>query len=412
VQQNNSKELQLLGMNQIGFSPNLHTTNSTITVKKVLLISLVNWDSLIEIPAILKNGGCAVDIFCVRDSWAIQNKFYDNWIEAPHDTDLFVDQIIELVEKKGSEYEWIIPGDDIIIRLLNEKITSEALFYKILPLTKIENRELLGSKAGFSSLCTRYGIKTPKYLIYTPEMTAASIGAYMGYPFLMKVDKSEGGFGVFLCENETSFPNQLAQVSNKENMVFQQFIQGYDINVEVLYRKGELMVYNYSRTLKIMGKFGVSTQRSFYSNTAIEGELIKMGRDLGLNGFGNVVFMYSEPEKTHYLIEVDVRPNAWMYYGKFTGNDFSEAVRRILIDDLRLVRPGSTQSNKTIQINLYKKDVYRCLVEKDLKGFLGWMFNKDGCWKYIPFYDSKLLKACNSYLFNSFRELLVHKIKG
>ncbi len=123
---------------------------------KVLLISLVNWDSLIEIPAILKNGGASVDIFSIKDSWVLQNKCYDKWIPASEDEPTFVNELLDLIDKNGDDYNWIIPGDDIIIRLLNERITSEELFYKILPLTKIENRELLGSKAGFSSLFTNY----------------------------------------------------------------------------------------------------------------------------------------------------------------------------------------------------------------------------------------------------------------
>ena len=378
---------------------------------KVLLISLVNWDSLIEIPALLKNGGCSVDIFSIKNSWAMQNKSFDNWIEASGDQEEFVNQVLEFVAKNGDKYDWIIPGDDIIIRLLNERITDEKDFYKILPVTKIENRELLGSKAGFSSLCTKYNIRTPRYMIYNESMTPAAIGDYMKYPFLMKVDKSEGGFGVFGCDDEASLVRNLATVKNKENLVFQQFIQGYDINVEVLYKNGELMVYNYSKTLKIMGKFGVSTQRLFYQHRELEAELVKIGRDLGVSGFGNVVFMYSEPEKMHYLIEVDVRPNAWMYYGRFTGNNFSEAIKKVIKKDLTLLVPDPAFANKEIKISLYKKDVYRCIMEKDFKGLFGWLLNKDRKWKYIPFYDGKLFAACNKYLFNSFWELLVHKVR-
>ena len=378
---------------------------------KALLVSIVNWDSLIEFPALLKEGGCTVDIFSTKNSWVLQNKSYETWIQGSENHELFVEELLEFVKKEGDKYDWILPCDDIIIRLLNEKITSESLFYKTIPINKIENRDLLGSKAGFSSLCTKYAIKTPRYLIYNGSLTPSAIGSYMQYPFLMKIDKSEGGFGVFLCENENSLTQNLDNTVNKENLVFQQFIQGYDINVEVLYKNGELIVYNYSRTLKIMGKFGVSTQRVFYQNREIENELIKIGRDLGISGFGNVVFMYSEQEKTHYLIEVDVRPNAWMYYGKFTGNNFSEGVKKIIKGDLTLLQPNPNFAYKQVNIKLYKKDVYRCLVEKDFKGLLGWFINKDNCWRYIPFHDRKLLRACNKYLFSSFWELLVSRIK-
>ena len=378
---------------------------------KVLLISLVNWDSLIEIPAILKTGGCAVDIFSIKDSWVLQNQFHDKWIPGNMDQNIFVNELLEFIDKNGDDYNWIIPGDDVIIRLLNEHIKSESLFYRILPITKIENRELLGSKAGFSSLCTKYEITTPRYLIYNESMQPEDIGSYMGYPFLMKLDKSEGGFGVFMCENKSELLANLGNAKNKENLVFQQFIKGYDVNIEVLYRHGELLVYSYSRTLTVMGRFGVSTQRLFYQNTEIEPELIKMGKSLGLSGFGNVVFMYDENGKTHYLIEIDMRPNAWMYYGKFMGNNFSEGIRRITKNELRLVVPETKDSNKQLMISLYKKDIYRCLIEKDVSGMLKWFTNADGRWRYIPLYDSKLFRACTRYLFKSFWELALNKIR-
>jgi predicted ATP-grasp superfamily ATP-dependent carboligase len=363
-----------------------------------------------EIPELLKNGGCSVDVFCIANSWAIQNKAHDRWIEGPEGEEPFINQLLQYITTNGSEYDWIIPGDDAIIRLLNERIDNESDFYKILPLTKIENRELLGSKAGFSKLCKKYNITTPKYLIYTPNSTPNQIGGYMSYPLLMKLDKSEGGFGVFLCENETDLAKKLTTTVNKENLVFQQFIKGYDVNVEVLYKNGKLLVYSYSRTLTIMGKFGVSTQRLFYQNPEIEPELIKMGENLGLNGFGNVVFMYSEAESKHYLIEIDVRPNAWMNYGKYMGNDFSEGVRNIINGSLRLVKPADT-TKQPLKISLYKKDVYRCILEKDFKGLLAWLTNKEGRWRYIPINDSKLFRACTSYLIKNFWDFAINKIK-
>jgi biotin carboxylase len=253
-----------------------------------------------------------------------------------------------------------------------------------MPLSKIENRELLGSKAGFSNLCAKYGIRTPRFLIYKDGMTNAEIINYMQLPFLMKVDKSEGGYGIFLCETEKDLTENLAQVADKNNLVFQQFI---------------------------MGKFGVSTQRLFYSNTAIEEELFKIGRCLGVNGFGNVVFMYNELDNTHYLIEVDVRPNAWMYYGKYTGNDFSEAVSKIVKGDLSMNRQKAEFENKKIKINLFKKDMHRCIQEKDLKGLMEWLINKDSRWRYIPLYDLKLLGACNRFLVKVFGELVRGKFK-
>ncbi len=379
---------------------------------KTLLISLVNWDSLIEIPAVLANGGCSVDIFCPKESWVLQNSFYDHWIEAPEEKSAFVDKLLDHIREHSTQYNWIIPGDDVIIRLLNDRITDEELFYKIMPLTKIENRALLGSKAGFSNLCRQYHIKTPGYVIYEDGLTTKDIINKVGLPALIKIDKSEGGYGVFLCSTEQDIIENLQRITDKNNLVIQQMIRGYDVNAEVLYKNGVLMVYNYSRTTKVMGQFGVSTQRLFYQNTSIEDILIKAGETLGLNGFGNVVFMYDETKNEHYLIEIDMRPNAWMYYGKFTGNDFSEAIKRVIKNDLTLIKPDTKYINQQVTISLYKKDVYRCIINKDISGLLKWIMNSNNNYRYIPNYDKQLKKACNRYLKNELLDLVKNKLRS
>jgi hypothetical protein len=121
--------------------------------------------------------------------------------------------------------------------------------------------------------------------------------------------------------------------------------------------------------------------------------------------------MYSEQEKIHYLIEIDMRPNAWMYYGKFMGNDFSEGIRRMIKGDLTLVKPDGKYTGKQLKISLYKKDVYRCILEKDVKGLLGWFTNRDHCWNYIPLHDRKLFAACTSFLFKTFWSFSLNKVK-
>ncbi len=378
---------------------------------KVLIVSFANWDSMMELPFVFKEAGCVVDVFSVKDSWVLKSSYYDNYIEGSADPDEFVSQLVALVREKGDDYNWIIPGDDIIIRMLNDSITSEELFYKILPLNNIVNRELLGSKAGFSILCAKYDIETPRFLIYAPTMTLQSISKFMGYPLMLKTDKSEAGTGVFKCDNEAELKQNLDRIENKENIVFQQYIDGYDINMEVLFKDGELIVYSYARLLMILGKFGLSTQRMFTQNTEIIPQLVKVGRSMGINGFASIAFMYSIPDRKHYLIEVDVRPNSWIYYGKFTGNNFTEGIKKIKKGDLTLLHHDETKYPKEVKISLYKKDMMRAIVQKDVMGVLAWTFNKDQCRRFIPTYDKSLQKAINQYLLWFFRELVKEKIE-
>ncbi len=372
----------------------------------VLLISVANWDSLIELPAILKTAGCTLDVYAAPRSWVLNNSSYDNWIEAPDSRDN-IDHLLTFLQQNADKYDWIIPGDDIAVRLLNERITDETLFYKVMPLTKMENREVLGSKAGFVTVCNKYGIKTPKQLVYDGVQPLEEIGNYIGYPLIVKVDESEGGYGVFKCRDLQELTATLKDVPLK-NLVLQQMIAGEDINTEALYKDGVLMVYNYSRTTTVMKDFGVSTRRLFEDNNDLDAVLEQMGRDIGLNGFGNIVFMRDTQTGEYYLIEIDMRPNSWMYYGRFTGNDFTVAVKNIIEGKLQRVKPVKAFAPMTI--SLYKKDVYRIISTTDVKGALYWIMNKDGCRQYIPSYDKQLLGSINAFLLQTAKDKIAAKV--
>ncbi len=378
---------------------------------KVLLISQMNWDSLIEIPQLLSDGGYTVDVFSKENSWVLKNNVINKWIPAADNDDQFIHQLLSFIETEKDTYNWIIPGDDIVIRNLNEHISNETLFYKVMPLTKIENRSILGSKSGFSQICSKYGIKTPGYLVYESGMELNDIEQSVKYPLLLKVDKSEGGYGVFLCNNRNDLKDNLDKIKDTTNLVIQQFIKGYDVNTEVLCHNGKLLVYSSSKTLKIMGKYGVSTERLFYNNAVLTKTLQSIAAQIGLNGFGNVVFMFDEQHNEYYLIEIDLRPNAWMYYGKYTGNDFAKAINNRLQMKDELLIPTDNYSQTQIKISLYKKDVYRCLMEKDVKTLFKWLFNTDGRRQFIPHYDAVQLKAINTFLRKTFSDMVLSKLK-
>ncbi len=357
----------------------------------------------------IKNAGCTLDIYAAKDSWVLANNSYDTWIEAPEDAGALLKHLLQFLANHVEEYDWVIPGDDIVVRQLNEVIMDDALFYKVMPLTKIENRAVLGSKAGLVEVCKKYGIQSPRQLTYNDELTIQDIAGYVKYPMIVKVDESEGGYGVFKCRTEADLAALLRNVEHKKNLVFQQMIEGEDINTEALFKNGILMVYNYSRNTKIMKDFGISTQRVFLQNNDLTEVLRKMGADIGLSGFGNIVFMRESKTGNYYLIEIDMRPNSWMYYGKFTGNDFSLAIKNIINNKLELLK--SEKQKKELVIGIYKKDVYRCITTKDFKGLFFWILNKKGSWKYIPSYDKKLLQSVNSYLLKTLKVYIANKFR-
>ena len=366
-------------------------------MKKILLASMVDWDSLGELPAIFKRGGCQqIDVLCNKNAWLTSNRYYDNWIEIKNGTDELPEQVIQLAQDRTKNYDKIILLDDLIIRLMNESIDSEDLFKKILPLNKIENREMLSSKAGFSNVCERNNILSPRFMLYVEHMDLNIIDTRMNYPLLLKQDLSWSGAGIQFCCDKKSLEAGLEKIAVKQNLVVQEYITGEDVGVEALFHQGQLITYNMAKILDYFEtKFTYTTRRVYFRNQEIERLLTTLGKSVGLNGFASISYIYEPNQHKYYLIEVDTRLNNWMPLSHFTGYGFSEAISRIIMAGNNPVEIFTDQPEdlcKEIEIALFYRDIRRCWKKKDLKGFMRWVFNYKGYWRFIPLYDGLILR--------------------
>lgn len=372
----------------------------------VLVVCKENWDTLAEIPFILKRGGCIVDVFCSNQSWLLTNRFYDNWIERKPSQEFYIPQLIELVE--ASDYDWVVLGDDVIIKQLNEINLSPELFSKLLPITAMEYRSILSSKIGLSNFCLNTGIQTPRYHLYNNESDLEQIKFGLNFPVINKIDFSWGGANMFVSKDFESFKRTLHNIPQNQNIMIQEFVLGEEVPVEALFFKGELLVYMTSRILQFdKGPFTLSTRRLYYKNEEVKPLLEELGKKLGITGFANIAYMKEYETAIYKLIEVDIRPNSWMAYGRFCGNDFSAAIKKFVTVDTSKMENKSWNSKTNFEIALFYKDMRRCFWQKDYRGIFRWILNFQGYWRYIPFYDAKLTKI----IFQNLWKIISYKIK-
>ncbi len=380
-----------------------------VFMKNILLVSVLTWDSMAEIPFMLKRGGCScVDVLCPKNAWLNANSYFDNWIEIKSDQADIQQQIIDIAQDPQSPYTKIMLIDDVVIKFISECELPGDLFSLILPLTKRENRELLASKVGFSNVCIKYNIVTPQYKIYQEELPLEEQITGLRFPLILKEDLSWGGGGIYLCDDWAAFENAiLHQVNTKKNLVIQEYIIGDDIGVEALFCKGQLITYNCSQVLSYFdNKFTFTTRRKYYRNHKIEELLGIMGNAFGVTGFASISYIYHPKSDTYYLIEMDTRTNMWMPLSRFTGFDFAEGLKRIVAHWPAPIPESPTLPAKTVEIALFYRDLRRCFKKRDFKGFARWIFNYQGYWRFIPLYDQRLFWHMITVVLGDFKKLL------
>ncbi len=364
-------------------------------MKNILLVSVETWDSMAEIPFMLKSGGCStVDVLCPPEAWLNANRYFDKWIAVKTDPTEVQQQLIDIASDPQSPYEKIILLDDKVIKIMTECELTIEQFVKIMPLSKPENREMLASKSGFSNICEKYNIATPRYVVYQKNIPLADQVRELHFPLILKEDLSWGGGGINLCNDWAEFVDAMDhKVNVKHNLLIQEYIIGIDIGVEALYCNGQLVTYNASEVLAYFdNKFTFTCRRKYYRDPRIESLLEELGQNLGLLCFASISYIYHPGRDIYYLIEADTRTNMWMPASRFTGFDFAEGIQRILANWPNSIPKNTTLPDKTVEVALFYRDLRRCFKKKDWIGFLQWAVNYKGYWRFIPWYDPTLFK--------------------
>lgn len=377
-------------------------------MNKVLIASFDNWDSCAEVPYIYKKAGCNVDVYCRKDGWLQTNRFHDQWIEAPSDATSFLKIFWNLINT--TDYSLIVLTDEPLLKILNETIEDEQVFIKIMPLIKIENRKMLSSKIGFSDFCISNNILTPKYAVYNSKEDLENILQNLQFPLINKNEFSWGGTNMCIINSKLELQELLKESEINQTILFQEFIEGEEIRIDAYYNRGELVVYFCANVLSYANnRFTYNTRRVYYENAEIKNHLIELGKKSGANGFANINYLHETKTNRYFLIEMDLRTNSWLAYSQYLSKtNFISGIRNV-INKNQHPNPSAQLFKKNIEIGLFYKDLKRIYWQKDFKGLFRWVFNYNGYWRFLPFYDLKLSKLILKNLFNEF---VTHRIKN
>ncbi len=399
------------------------------SMKKALIVDCGNPDSAAEIPFLLKSAGCAVDVMCMPESWLLKCSYVDRRI-APELSPLFFatgrilpEGLARLGEiARSGEYGWIILDDDTALcsaaDYFREKPSvsggpdsayHEAFAEAILPVTKPGSRIMIGSKAGLHVLCEKYGIDSPAGAVYQPGADLDELLRAVPFPLMLKVDRSCGGDGVFLCRDRAELEARLGKLSDsqKKELLLQEYIPGDIYAVEAFFGKGMLLSYAFSTVLQnIGGPFGVSAERRYEPCPEIEPALRHIGSSLGLHGFCSMTFLLDGKKKRYSLIEADLRPNAWFPLARFAGIDFRPAVSALASGDFSGaadfasgLEPASAASARASApvIRYFPRCIQRAIADSDLREPFRWIFDAGGRRKQARLYDPKLFLYTCAY---------------
>lgn len=278
-------------------------------------------------------------------------------------------------------YSLVVSSDDDTLTAIQMSNLSEKKKIKLLPIVAMTNATHLHSKIALSQILRSHGIATPNFAIAQNPDELQLKTIKMGFPAMIKIDQSGGGFGVYSCENT----DQLKHLCNQKltyPLLVQKKVDGKMVDLSGFYQNGRLIHFTYSEFKKcIRGPYGPSVLRTYYDSAdlpfQIKDELVKIGKVLGIDGFTNLSCLMSANREQRNYIEVDLRPTIWCDYGKYLGDDPAVAIKAYFdtgISDVSLIQPSPIlkQQQPPLQIAHYLRiNLFELLV------------NRYGVWRYL-----------------------------
>jgi hypothetical protein len=375
---------------------------------QVLIADYLNFDMLAEIPYLLSAAACEVNVFARKGSWLIQNSFCHQAVTAPEEPGAFLEAFKKCISEK--EYDWIILGDDALIRMVNEGSFSENLLKKVLPISSLHHAPMLSSKVAFSQTLASVGIPTPLFAVYDGAESVEAAIARVGLPLILKLDTGEGGKGVFFATDTDAAKKILDTVWRAGNKILlQRYVKGKNIAVEALYRNGVLLAYTYAEVIKTLeNEFGISSRRRYYPQESVVPLLETVGRKLSLHGFASITLLSeSATMQALQIIEIDMRPQTWFRPAIRAGVDFSNAIRLFLSGE-QMKPSGPT---KKVMLYHFPRDLVWSIKQFDIIGAVAWLLGDQRRWQTIPWYDTKVVQAHLSRLVRSLSQSIKNKLR-
>jgi hypothetical protein len=276
-----------------------------------------NAELLKNFPKVIKEENSKTVVISGEKSALTKNKHIDTFIAikkiAKKD---FIDQLIaneKLISKLDG---WIIWGNDELMRRVATSNLSLEEKLRILPAKKKIGLQMLGSKVGLAKVSKELNLCAPETIIAKNSKELKKCSHGFTTPFIVKSDRFGGGefvkkVSTIKERKELNIPKEWFPV------VVQDFVLGQLVSVEGFFKDGKLIAWISSSKTSTLGQFGASYSRTYESprERNFELDLIRLGKECGLNGMFNCTFI--SKGRKHYLIEADARPNSWHFLFSF-----------------------------------------------------------------------------------------------
>lgn len=332
-----------------------------------------------SMPSLLHRAGFDVDAVATS-SLLKHSRFVRHFRQLPS-VGMLAQETQRLV--RDNTYDWVIATDDNMLAALADLAWHNDARPRHLPVWHEQTRRHICSKIGLSHALKENAVQTPPFAVAADCSEAVSAAGVLGYPVMLKVDRSAGGLGVFECRDDDDIIARGSVFANGPLLV-QKKIEGVETDLSAIYLDGMLVHFANSIFERTNLRFGPSVVRTYRSvsgvSQSIFDELAQLGRGLHLGGFVNITCIDAADGSGRYYIEADMRPNVWFDFSRFCGDDAATRIRAWYASGTSLAPVHAGAQAYTVMIPYFLRlRVWELLI------------NRYRVWRFVPWHEPLLV---------------------
>jgi len=341
-------------------------TTITTPTPKILFLSLTDYSWSHRPVAEYGRLGCECAVMSPPDFACAATRFAAVHFRLPRHSGFWLGLLAAPFRLECATRNWrpdlIVPLDDVSAWLLRGLAADQSASADLRRLIEAS----LGSPSGYDAACSRIrflelatsiGVRAPISRA-VDKTTAFAAAEAMGYPVMIKVNQTAGGYGIRIARDPAQLAEgmeacglgqggllqrgrremrrlvwRLGRLPAAPHKVFelQQFIPGVPAMRTVAAWRGHVLAgASFISECVDPQPFGASTTLRFIDHPGMEATTKQLVAALGISGFASFDFVIAEDEGDAFVIECNPRVISSSHLGRLFGQDLCGALARQL----------------------------------------------------------------------------------
>jgi predicted ATP-grasp superfamily ATP-dependent carboligase len=258
--------------------------------------------------------------------------------------DRWLKRIDEIIAERSIDV--VLPISGYAIRSLSERRSALTWAAKLVDLPDPHVFDIAANKAALAEFMNTHDLPHPTTVVVTTGAAANAPLSALSFPALAKPPISTAGEGIRVLRDRRELELFLAHQPPGECWVLQEFVEGYDVCVNVLCRNGEIIASNSQREIVPSSRrFGPTVGIDVTDDPLATDLAQRLMRKLGWSGVANIDMRFDERRKVPLALEVNGR-----YWGSLLASLNADVNFPLLACEASL---GITSSNRKPQKTRY-----------------------------------------------------------